>query len=97
MIHHPEQKPDEIYMGNAQRNVLSSSSWATSRLGENALDSQGKPIIQESWHIELKPWFIKIWEVENRIEQEKASKQPNYKYIIEPLQNMVKNRAICIY
>lgn len=50
MIHHPEQKPDEIYMGNAQCNVLSSSSWATSRLGENALDSQGKPIIQESWH-----------------------------------------------
>ncbi len=66
MKHHPEQLEGEIYMGNARNEDLAKSGWRTSRLGNVALSATGKASNQPSQN-PLRPWFIKVSEVEERI------------------------------
>lgn len=63
---HPEQRPDEIYMGNATREDVARSSWRTSRLGNTPLMADGSPLNSH----DLRPWFIKRSEVEQAIRDE---------------------------
>ena len=59
-IHHPEQQPDEIYMGNTHGKPV--TAWQTVRIGKQAYDIYNMSIIQG-----LSPWFIKRKEVEDCI------------------------------
>ena len=70
---HPEQQPDEIYMGNSAPETLAKSSWRTSRLGLNPLKADGSPLI--GWD-DLKPWFIKKSEVQAAIEAKRLENKP---------------------
>lgn len=90
MKHHPEQQPDEIYMGNTTLDGVLGSSWKTSRLGNVALSSSGEPL--ETWD-NYKPWFIKVSEVESAISMAKHENKPWGKYFIRAFQEMVDNKT----
>ena len=69
---HPEQRPEELYLGNTRPEDVWRSSWRTSRLGENPLKADGTPYT----YGDLKPWFIQRAEVHAEIEKEKRNSQP---------------------
>ena len=69
---HPEQEPDEIYMGNATRGDAAKSSWRSSRFGSTPLKADGSPLNGS----DLRPWFIKRSEVEQAIETERLADKP---------------------
>ena len=69
---HPEQQPDEIYLGNTRPCNIGKSSWRTSRLGVNPLMANGLPYNGN----DLKPWFIKKSEVISAIESKKLENKP---------------------
>jgi len=72
---HPEQRPDEIYLGNARPGDLSDSSWKTSRLGKVGLQADGSPLGKHNAE-RLRPWFIKRAEVEATIQAERLNNKP---------------------
>lgn len=77
-MHHPEQQPDEIYMGNCEVKDLYGS-WKTSRLGRIARNSSGVPLLQPLHPYKTDktfPWFIKRSEVEWAISAEKIANKP---------------------
>ena len=61
-IPHPECQPDEIYMGNASKALL--SNWTSIRFGKTALDANGYEFEEP---VGFRPWFIKRAEVEQAI------------------------------
>lgn len=71
MKHHPEQKDNEIYMGNVRLNDRKFSyfeektSWKTNRYGNVAYTIFGTKLDCENYY----PWFITIEEVQNQINQ----------------------------
>ncbi len=72
---HPEQKEDEIFLGNACHADAQKSYWKSSRFGNVAYQLDGKVIpYSESKDYfgvsfdRLRPWFIKKSEVERRIQ-----------------------------
>lgn len=93
-MQHPEQLEDEIYMGNASLGDICKSSWTTSRLGELRLDISGRECDTKNTPASLKPWFIKISEVQNRIDNERATNHSWSQSIINSLQQMIDNRCI---
>jgi hypothetical protein len=72
MQNHPEQQPDELYMGNTMPEEVGQSSWRTTRLGETPLNIHGETITNSR----LKPWFIKRSEVEAAIRTERLTDKP---------------------
>ncbi len=61
---HPEQAPDEYFMGNANETMLGLqrfNSWKTLRRGTSALDRNGNPFEKPGWF----PVFVKKDEWEN--------------------------------
>ncbi len=90
MKHHPEQQPDEIYMGNSTIDGVLKSSWKTSRRGEVALGSNG----QFCGEGDLRPWFVKISEVENALIAAENEKQPWKEITTKAYQEMLDNRSI---
>ncbi len=93
MKHHPEQLEDEIYMGNSTLEDMLKSSWKTSRLGEVALMANGQPIDWRGGRTDLKPWFIKVSEVEQSIENERLNYKPWSAERIRTLQPMIDERT----
>jgi hypothetical protein len=65
---HPEQEPDEVYLGNTTIEGVMRSSWRTSRLGEYPLCADGSPYKGT----DLRPWFIKRSEVQGEINKLKG-------------------------
>ena len=92
--HHPEQLEDEVYMGNSSPHGLSRSSWKTSRLGEVVLKANGEPIDWHGGRTELRPWFIKVSEVERAIAIERLNYEPWSAARIRTLQPMIDRRTI---
>lgn len=91
--HHPEQLSDEIYMGNTKATDVLRSSWRTSRLGTDALMRDGQPIpYNETMPVtlQLRPWFIKVAEVQQVIDAELAAGNKDRAQKLQPL---VDNRT----
>ena len=63
---HPEQRPDEIYMGNVKPGETVKFRWCSGRLGQNAYMTDGTLIAPVNG---LFPWFIKVGEVETAIKK----------------------------
>jgi len=82
---HPEQLPEELYLGNARPEDVWRSPWRTSRLGENPLKADGTPYTYGG----LKPWFIQRAEVQAEIEKEKRNAQPWSPDIIQAFEGML--------
>lgn len=90
MKHHPEQADDEIYMGNSTLEAMHKSSWRTGRLGNQPLTRGGAPLSDS----ELRPWFIKLSEVQHAIDHARAENKPWAGDIIKSLQPMVDHRSV---
>lgn len=43
LLHHPEQRPDEIYLGNTDADNFRKSGWKTKRLGKTPHYPDGRP------------------------------------------------------
>ena len=69
---HPEQHPEELYLGNTRPEYVWRLPWRTSRLGENPLMADGTPCPYGN----IKPWFIQRHEVQEAIEDEKRNDKP---------------------
>ena len=69
---HPEQRPEELYLGNVRPQDVWRSLWRTSRLGSNPLMADGTPCP----YGDIKPWFIQRHEVQEAIESEKRNDRP---------------------
>lgn len=92
MKHHPEQLEDEIYMGNCTPRDTARSSWATGRLGKltlNAKEESCDPFTAQA----IKPWFIKLAEVEQAIATERELSKPWSAEKIRALQPLVDHRT----
>ena len=87
MKHHPEQLDDEIYMGNVTTEDVSKSGWGFGRRGGVAHNSDGEPFASKN----LTPWFLKVSEVQARIDRERR-KTPRDERAIELFQNMINKR-----
>lgn len=72
MKKHPEQTPEEIYLGNALQHEVLKSSWRSTRLGNTPLMADGSPCIFS----DVKPWFIQRSEVEAAIAAERINDKP---------------------
>jgi len=90
---HPEQKPDEIYLGNASADTILRSSWKTSRRGINPLGSNGLPL-DKYFPETLKPWFIKTDEVRERIAAEKSRQSGICAIAVTALESLIESRTI---
>ena len=75
MKHHPEQREDEIYMGNTDDRGFLLSSWVSKRMGEVAYQINGA-LVDAISAAQLHPWFIVADEVEQAIRQEEAAQRP---------------------
>lgn len=69
---HPEQQPDEIYLGNTVPSNLDKSEWKTKRLGIKCMLQAGTLYISEY----LKPWFIKRSEVQEALDKQRFENHP---------------------
>ncbi len=87
---HPEQRPDEIYLGNTRPEDLWKSSWRTSRLGENPLMVDGTPYTGGN----LNPWFIKKSEVQAQIDSEKLNNKLWSEERIKTFEQMISETTI---
>lgn len=98
--YHPEQESDEIYMGNASLAEIKASNWKTSRLGNNAYDTNGIMIYYYGYYTSngnvfrnhyygIRPWFIKKQEVQNRMEKEKDNS-----FAVSLLKPMIENNTV---
>ncbi len=87
---HPEQQPDELYLGNIPPEDLWKSYWKTSRLGSNPLRSDGTPYTGG----DLKPWFIKRSEVEAAVAREQAKGQDAFDFKIRAYTEMLEDGGI---
>lgn len=87
---HPEQQDDEIYLGNTSFEDACKSKWRTKRLGRQAIDRNGKPLALAN---QLKPWFVKVSEVEAAIEAERKSPFGGSSAVIAALLPLVKARS----
>lgn len=92
LIHHPEQLDDEIYMGNVPSHdfneIRHESSWKTNRYGVISYNSSKQPIKY------MKPWFIKVGEVELAIEQVRLGNEFWSAERIKACQSMIDKRTI---
>lgn len=95
MKHHPEQQDDEIYMGNSTPENAEQTSWRTGRLGKLTLNVDGEPCDKFTTKA-IKPWFIKVSEVEASIEMERQSNNPGSAEIIKIMQPMIEQRTIFV-
>ncbi len=59
--YHPEQRDDEIYMGNQSADGVNRMLWQTRRLGNIAYAKNGEPLRN------LHPVFVARLEIENKI------------------------------
>lgn len=71
MRDHPERRPDEIYMGNAESDMPRKSTWH-GRLGEQCFKADGTPLSDSH----LRPWFILRSSVEAAIRSEESENKP---------------------
>lgn len=53
---HPEQRDDEVFLGNCTEDGFNTIGWKTKRLGETAYDVDGNKISSVTW---LRPAFRK--------------------------------------
>lgn len=88
---HPEQLPDEIYMGNENPRT-NLSGWRSSRYGEQPLDKNGEKLLYSDWP-NVRPWFIRISEVRAAIEHENFVKGPNWQEKVKIYQEMIDKRT----
>lgn len=88
MKHHPEQQDDEIYMGNWDREKIETD-WKTLRLGIVPHGSDGEPLN----HSHSRPGFVKISEVQRKIDSVVAENKPWSAEIVRTLQPMIDQRT----
>lgn len=91
--HHPEQKPDEIYMGNTSIEGFLQSGWKTKRRGITPLGSNGLPLDRCSAE-DLRPWFIKTDEVRASIDSGKKRQSGIEAAAIAGLEDLVERRTM---
>lgn len=89
MKYHPEQLDDEVYMGNSIGETWRLS-WRTSRLGFVAFDIDSHPIKET----QLRPWFVKVSEVQAKIDSVRLENRPWSADTIRALQPMVDHRTV---
>lgn len=85
--HHPEQRPDEIYLGNTDANGFSRSGWVSKRLGNHVQYPHGYRLGEprgEGYY----PWFIARSEVEMAIKTIRPT-DPNSAERIATFQKML--------
>lgn len=87
MKYHPEQSADEIYMGNVDPNKFPNSLWRTGRLGAVPRGTGMSPLDLSS-STRLRPWFIKVAEVDAAIEAARVSGLPERAVTIRPLSQL---------
>lgn len=103
MKHHPEQKENEIYMGNVRMTDESypfyenKTSWKSNRYGNTAYTHFGEPLNLPNY----RPWFITIEEVQSAINRLKweienipCSWNKNKEETIKLYQKMIDNRSV---
>ena len=93
MKHHPEQLEGEIYMGNSTPEDAAKSSWRTGRFGTLTLNARGEPCDRFSAEA-IKPWFIKVAEVEESIVSERHANKSWSAERIRTLQPMIDERTV---
>jgi len=91
--HHPEQRDDEIYMGNTTPKDFPKSSWITKRMGSISFDINNNPLAPIN---QLFPWFIAAGEIRQEIKNELIMNNPCSAERILCLQPMVDNGTVFI-
>jgi len=72
MLQHPEQKMDEVFLGNFTPHDFAAVSWKTKRTGGFAYCQDGRLYPEQKRH-GVKPAFASRAEIEQFIEQEIAA------------------------
>jgi len=89
MTRHPEQRDDELYLGNTDPDQFHKSAWVTKRMGNVARYGDGRAVESAGYGGEMRPWFILRSEVEQKIRTEEAAQGPNWTEKVRDYRDML--------
>ena len=69
MKKHPEQREDEVYLGNTTMEGFRACCHKTKRIGRGAYDADGKFVVQTNWVTCIFPFFVKKEEYDKAMEK----------------------------